>query len=128
MARVRGNIDINGRKCWTLFDTGSRNTYIAREAVGSLPSWDIPTPEKVAIGGETYTIRRECTLMGKVEGYWVRTRARILEDIGYDEEGRRLEVIFGALAMEEWGIYPIPEEERLDLSHYPKEFVEYWAL
>ena len=25
-----------------------------------------------------------------------------------------------------WGIRPIPDEERLDLSHYPEEFVEFW--
>lgn len=125
MGRVRTNIEVNGREYWTLFDTGSRNTYIARDAVGSLPSWDIPNSEKVAIGGETHTIRRECMLMGKVEGYWVRTHARILEDIGYDEEEKELKIIFGALAMEEWGIHPIPEEERLDMTHYPKEFVEY---
>ncbi len=24
-----------------------------------------------------------------------------------------------------FGIRPVPDEERLDLTHYPKEFVEY---
>jgi hypothetical protein len=49
----------------------------------------------------------------------------VLEEIGVDEEGRRIEVLLGALAMQEWGIRPLPDEERLDLSRYPKEFVEY---
>ena len=31
--------------------------------------------------------------------------------------------LFGALAMRPWGIGPVPDEERLDLSHYPDEFV-----
>ncbi len=48
-----------------------------------------------------------------------------MEEIGSDEEGRRIEVLFGALAMQQWGIRPIPDEERLDLTHYPKEFVEF---
>jgi len=26
--------------------------------------------------------------------------------------------------MRQWGIRPVPDEERLDLSHYPEEFVE----
>jgi len=27
--------------------------------------------------------------------------------------------------MQQWGIRLIPDEERLDLSHYPEEFVEF---
>jgi hypothetical protein len=29
------------------------------------------------------------------------------------------------LAMQQWGIRPVPDEECLDLSHYPEEFVEF---
>ncbi|MFQ6093500.1 MAG: hypothetical protein ACE5OR_12660, partial [bacterium] len=75
--------------------------------------------------GKTYIIRRECMLIAKVEGLWVRTHARILDKIGNDEKGKKIEVLFGALAMEEWGIHPVPEEERLDMTHYPKEFLEF---
>ena len=42
-----------------------------------------------------------------------------------DEEGKPIEVLFGALAMKQWGIRLNPAEEKLDLSHYPKEFVEF---
>ena len=45
--------------------------------------------------------------------------------IDKDEDGKPLEILFGALAMQQWGIRPIPDEERLDLSHYPDEFVEF---
>jgi len=27
--------------------------------------------------------------------------------------------------MQQWGIRLIPEEEKLDLSHYPEQFVEF---
>jgi hypothetical protein len=27
--------------------------------------------------------------------------------------------------MQRWGIRPVPDEERLDMTHYPEEFVEY---
>jgi len=63
--------------------------------------------------------------MGQVEGHWVRTRARVVDSIGNDEEGRPIDILFGALAMQEWGIRLVPEEERLDLTHYPREFVEF---
>ncbi len=41
MGRVRENIEINGRQCWTLFDTGARNTYVVPEVAsldGSIDS------------------------------------------------------------------------------------------
>ena len=27
--------------------------------------------------------------------------------------------------MQQWGIRPVPDQEALDLSHYPEEFVEF---
>ena len=29
------------------------------------------------------------------------------------------------IAMQQWGIRPVPDEERFDLSHYPDEFVDF---
>jgi hypothetical protein len=49
----------------------------------------------------------------------------VVDDLGRDEDGKEIEVILGALAMQQWGIRPIPDREKLDLSHYPEEFVEF---
>ncbi len=49
----------------------------------------------------------------------------VIDEIGNDESGTRIEILFGALAMQQWGIRPIPDEEKLDLSHYPDEFLEF---
>lgn len=125
MGRVRCELRINGRTCWVLFDSGARNTYAIAEAVQGLPSWDDPHPEPVALGGKVHRIVRGCMLMGTIEGHWVKTHARILDDIGNDEKGRRIEILFGALAMQEWGIELDLKNERLDLSHYSKEFLEF---
>lgn len=125
MSRVRANMVVGDRECWTLFDTGARNTYVVPEVAEGLVTWEFPRPERVAFGGRSYIIRRGCVLIGTIEGFLVQTHARIVEEIGYDEEGRRLEILFGALAMQEWGIRVLPDEERLDLTHYPKEFVEF---
>ena len=51
----------------------------------------------------------------------------VIDEIGPDEDGRPIEILFGALAMQQWGIRPVPDEEDLDLSHYPKEFLEFQA-
>lgn len=49
----------------------------------------------------------------------------VIDRIGDDEEGKAVEILFGALAMQQWGIRLIPEQEKLDLSHYPTEFTEF---
>jgi hypothetical protein len=45
----------------------------------------------------------------------------VIDEIGQDEEGKPIEILFGALAMQQWGIRPVPDEERLDLTHYPSD-------
>ena len=67
-----------------------------------------------------------CLLTRLVDGLSIRVQARILPEIGSDEQGKKIEVLFGALAMQEWGITPVPKEERLDMTHYPRVFVEFF--
>lgn len=49
----------------------------------------------------------------------------VIDEIGHDEEGKTIDILFGALAMQQWGIRLMPKEERLDMTYYPEEFVEY---
>ncbi len=64
-------------------------------------------------------------LQGEIEGHLISTHAMVVDEIGLDEDGKAIEILFGALAMQQWGIRPIPDQEKLDLSHYPEEFVEF---
>lgn len=126
MARVRANIIINGRPYWALFDTGSRNTYIISEVSEGLVKQNLKQPINVALGGGTFKIHQACILEAFIEDLRIVTQAFIMpSEIGFDEKGKRIEVLFGALAMEQWGIRPLPDEERIDISCYPKEFVEF---
>jgi len=125
MSRLRRNVVIQGRHFWTLFDTGSRNTYVVPEVASLLPTLDIPRVESVALGGRAHRVEKLCVLSCLVEGLEVYLHARVLQEIGTDEEGKRINILFGALAMEEWSIVPIPHENRLDMTHYPREFVEF---
>ncbi|MDI6793497.1 MAG: hypothetical protein QME81_11640 [bacterium] len=125
MGRVRKDIQVSGNDIWTLFDTGSRNTYVAEDVASGLQTFDLEEIEPVRLGGKRHEITKDCRLICRVEGLPVRINARVIDRIGFDEEGKRIEVLFGALAMQEWGIELNLEKERLDMSHYPKEFVEF---
>jgi hypothetical protein len=125
MGRIRRNIKVDGRQCWTLFDSGARNTYVTCPVARLLSTYRFTGPIRSAIGGRIRETDTAAMLDAVVEGRRVLTQALVVDDIGADEDGRPIEILFGALAMQQWGIRLIPEEERLDLSHYPEEFVEF---
>lgn len=125
MGRVRDLIKVDGLECWTLFDTGARNTYITPSVAKALVTTQMPHPFQTALGGGIKQSYTSAILQAEIEGHLIATHAMVIDDIGRDEDGRTIEILFGALAMQQWGIRPIPDEERLDLTHYPKEFVEF---
>lgn len=127
MGRVRTYVTVDGRNCWCLFDTGARNTYVVQDLTSLLTTFDLEKSEPVSLGGKVHKVTKGCRLACLVESLPIWTHARVLEEIGTDEEGKRVEILLGALAMQEWGIRPLPDEDRLDMSHYPKEFLEFIA-
>ena len=125
MGRVRQHIEINGHKAWTLFDTGARNTYVVPAVAAHLVTSKLDKPMRTALGGGVKETRQGAMLQAKVQGHPILTTAMVLDAIGDDEDGIPIEVFFGALAMQQWGIRPVPDQEALDMTHYPKEFVEF---
>ena len=125
MGRVRQHIDVKGRKFWTLFDTGARNTYILPQVAALLATSQLPKTFRTALGGKVREATQAAVLDADVQGCRISTHAMVLDEIGHDEEDNNIEVLFGALAMQQWGIRPVPDEEKLDMSHYSKEFLEF---
>jgi len=125
MGRIRENFEVEDKKYWTLFDSGARNTYIAKDIANNFPVFKLRKPEGVNLGGKLHTVLNDCRLEGTINGYDILTHARVLGEIGIDEEGKKIEILLGALTMQEWGIKLNIEEEKLDMSHYPKEFIEF---
>lgn len=125
MGRIRHMMRVGGQDRWALFDTGARNTYVVPEVAATLTISTVEHPFRSAIGGEVKQTNQTAILEGEVEGRRISTHAMVIDEIGSDEDGTRIEILFGALAMQQWGIRLIPEEERLDLSHYPEEFLEF---
>ena len=124
MARVREMIKVDGRECWTLFDPGVRSTYILNVVTDKLRKTMTPHPIRTVLGGHVKETTCTALLQAQVQGHPVSTHALMVDEIGKDEDGRPIEILFGGLAMRQWGIRPVPDEERLDLSHYPERFVE----
>jgi hypothetical protein len=118
-------IGVDGRKCWTLFDTGARNTYVIPSVAQLLNISPTPRSIRTALGGGVKETNTEAVLHADIEGHSISTYALVIDEIEKDEEGKPIEILFGALAMQQWGIRPVPDEEKLDLSHYPEEFVEF---
>jgi hypothetical protein len=125
MERIRQTIKVDGQECWTLFDTGARNTYVIPLVAAVLKTSTMGHPFKTALGGEVKETRTSAILEAEIEGHPISTHALVIDEIGKDEDGKPIEILFGALAMQQWGIRPVPDEERLDLSQYPDEFVEF---
>jgi Aspartyl protease len=125
MGRIRQTIKVDGKECWTLFDTGARNTYVIPLVAQSLKTSTMAHAFRTALGGEVKEAKTSAILEAEIQGHLISTHALVIDEIGKDEDGKPIEILFGALAMQQWGIRPIPDEERLDLSHYPDEFVEF---
>jgi len=125
MGRVRTELQLNGRKAWTLFDTGARNSYVVPEVAKDHPALALRQPFEVALGGARHSLTRRVQIEASIEDKPIVLDAFVMDSLGNDEDGKAIEVLFGALDMQRWGIRPVPDEERLDLSHYTKEFIEY---
>ena len=125
MGRIKQPIKVDGRDCWTLFDTGARNTYVTSTVAKGLKTSVKPRTIRTALGEESKETNTAAILEAEIEGHPISTHALVIDEIGKDENGTPIEILFGALAMQQWGIRPVPDEERLDLSHYPQEFVEF---
>ena len=125
MVRIKQPIKVDGRECWTLFDRGARNTYVTSTVAKGLKTSVKPRTIRTALGGEIKETNTAAILEAEIEGHPISTHALVIDEIGKDENGTPIEILFGALAMQQWGIRPVPDEERLDLSHYPQEFVEF---
>src|SRR6516164_9066702 len=110
MGRVREHIRVNGKKLWTLFAAGARNTYIVPAVASLLTTSKLPKTFHSALGGKIRKATKGAVLNAQVQGHAVSAHAMVLSEIGKDEDGKPIEVLFGALAMQQWGIRPIPDE------------------
>src|SRR5262249_25034114 len=101
------------------------NTYIVPEVAARLTTTNLPSPMQTRLGGGTKSSSLAAMLVGTIAGKPFNTNAIVLDNIGPDDEGKPIEILFVALAIPQWGIRLIPEFEDIDLTHYPEVFVEF---
>jgi hypothetical protein len=123
--RVRQQIEIQSTLRWALFDTDARHTYVISSVARMLTTSAMPQTIRVTIGNAVHKTNTAAILDAYINGRPISALAFVIDEIGRDENGIPIEILFGALNMQQWGIRPIPNEERLDLSHYPEIFVEF---
>lgn len=125
MGRIKQYIEVGNQKYWALFDTDARNTYVTSTVSSQLRTDEFESSKPISLDGKTHSIKKYCDLRCKIKGYEVNTNAFVLDEIGNDENGKKIDALIGALLMQQWGIILIPEKEDIDMSNYPKEFVEF---
>jgi hypothetical protein len=122
---ISQSIKVSGQDYWTLFDTGERNSYVIPSVAQLLQISTMTRSFDVALRGKVKQTNVSVLLDAEVEGHPISTHALVVDSLGRDNIGKPIEILFGALAMKQWGIKPLPNEERLDLSRYPDQFVEF---
>src|SRR5437588_2403765 len=116
MGRIRQTIKVDGLECWTLFDTGARNSYVIPSIAQILTTSKLAHAYRTALGGEVKETNTAAILDAEIEGHLITTHALVIENIGKDEDGRPIEILFGALAMQHWRNRPVPVGEHSELA------------
>ena len=74
-------IAVDGRKCWTLFESGARNTYVTPSVAELLKTSPTPRTIRTALGGAIKETNTEAFLHAEIEGHPVSTYALVIKDI-----------------------------------------------
>ena len=123
--RIIKEIEIEGRSAIALFDTGSMHTYVSSRLLEGIPIRTLSEAYKVALGGRIIEVDRHCSVEGKIEGLVFHTEVIPIDSVG-KADGKVIDVLIGALTMEEWEIIPNPKDATLDLSGLKRrEFTEF---
>jgi hypothetical protein len=126
--RIIKEIEIEGKHAIALFDTGSIHTYVVKSLLKNVPIRLLSKPYEVGLGGKVFSIQEHCSIQGKIEGWEFHTEAIPIENLG-KVNGKVIDVIIGALTMEEWEITPYPKKGILDISGLKRRiFIEYFTV
>lgn len=85
-------IAVDGRKCWTLFDSGARNTYVTPSVAELLNTSPTPRTIHTALGGGMQETNTAAVLNADIEGHAISTYALVIPNINTDEDGNPIEI------------------------------------
>jgi hypothetical protein len=116
--RISELVEVNGRQLNTLFDSSAIRSYISRksaEEVG-LKIEKLKNVFEAGLGGRVRRIDEWCFVQGNIKDNPFHLISWVVEELGQDEKGREIELLFGATDMQVWNIHIDLEKEKLDLS------------
>ena len=123
MTRISKKIEVEGRSLSALFDTGSVRSYVRAEF--RPPATRRVRPITVGLGGTVRELDERADFTARIDDVEFDITAYIVDQLGETEHGR-LDVLVGALTMEEWYIKLDPQKGEFDLSALRKrEFTEF---
>ncbi len=123
MSRIVQEVVIGGKRLRALFDTVSLRSYIRSDA--KPPNIRRARPVTVGIGGKVRKLEERCDVPVGIDGLEFDMTAYLVDELGETEHGP-VDIIVGALTMEEWYIKLDPRSGALDLSGLRKrEFTEF---
>ncbi len=127
MGRVYDSIEVDDVPVHTIFDSGSRRSYITQPAArgAGLEVRPLRSTFRVGLGGESRSLREYCNVEGKLGGFEINFLAYLVDSLGNDEKGNPIDALFGANEMQLWSIGIDMEREILDLSHFTRDFIEF---
>ena len=130
MSRIFQELEVKGKKLLTLFDTGSDITYVAKDALSKGIHCEKMQERTYHLASETHKITQSCILPIKLDGQDFVIQAFVVNSIGGGrkpmETNRKIDLLFGAVMMEEWDIKLDPKKKKLDISGLKKrEFVSF---
>jgi len=111
VARIIKNIEIEDQPAVALFDTDAVYAYVRSSLVCDVPRRVVTRPARVALGGKDIEIRELCLIEDKIEGLDFFGNAVPVDDIGR-ADGHELDVLIGALVMQQWRSGWIPRTGR----------------
>lgn len=101
------------------------HTYVSGRLLEGVPIRTLSQPYKVALGGRIIEVKEYCSIEGTIEGLVFHTEVIPIDEVG-KADGQVVDVLIGALTMEEWEIIPNPRDGTLDLSGLRRrEFTEF---
>jgi len=130
MGRIIQTVTVKDKQLIALFDTGSDITYIAKDAMPQGISCETFPARTAHLASQTHKITQSCILPLKMDGQSIAIQAFVVDSIGggrkLPEIKKKIDILFGAVMMEEWDIKLDPKKKRLDISGLEKrEFISF---
>ncbi|MDZ7261487.1 MAG: retropepsin-like domain-containing protein [candidate division KSB1 bacterium] len=106
MSRPLVEVEIEGKKLNAILDTGAWRSYIRTDLTKELPVVPVE-PFEVKLEGRTFKIKEGRLVLGIIKdtekrAYRFGTVLYPIDDLG-EEDGKRIDVLFDAVILEDWG-------------------------